>query len=160
MSHWQSGKISAKCSFAILQKALINILSREKKSDWIKFIQDPKFASASADKSIFNSHTDERRGGYSIVIPHNRNGGPSDISYGDIGLRQDPKTGAWAFDADVRYLPQNLQDIGGRVTQEVSRMQARAIAARHGFEVKETQVGGQIKLTFVVPVSEANKIKA
>lgn len=110
MSHWQTGQLQLKCSLNILKKALINVMP-----EWEK-----------------NIHTDE--GGHLKAKFHGQNVEESfnllvDKSGGNIGFKKQ-EDGTWTIGGE--YVPHDLKN---KVTGNVMKMKAIAIARQRGYDV-------------------------
>ena len=139
MSHWQSGKLSLKCSMEVLRRALMNIMP-----EWNENIQVDAAGNLTATDNAFG---EAARTGYSLVIK---------MQQKDIGFKQ-AADGSWTADYDSYVLPRKMAgNLEGSITQEVSAMRAKAIASIKGFQVvTDSKVGGERVIEMLVPQSDA-----
>jgi len=123
MSHWQTGKLDLKCSINILKKALINVMP-----DWEKHIKIDETGGLNVK---FHGKNVEQT--YQVVIS-----GAIGL-HSDIGFFQN-KAGIWECGGD--YSVDKLQ---GKLTGEVMRMRAIAIAQLRGYDViRNEDTGNEI----------------
>lgn len=117
MSHWQTGKLDLKCSLKILKKALVNVMP-----EWEDHIQVDEKGGLSAKfhgKAVSDT--------YQMVIPGSTRNVPS--LYSDIGFNHN-EDGTWEIGGDY-----SIGLLKNKLTGEVARMKALAIAKMRGYEV-------------------------
>jgi len=117
MSHWQTGKLELKCSLNILKKALINIMP-----EWEECIKVDE-----AGKLTANFHGSPVGEKFQVVIGSKTKSIPG--LYSDIGLNRN-KDGTWEIGGDYA-----INTLKGKLTGEVMRMKAIAIAQMRGYEI-------------------------
>ena len=124
MSHWQTGKLDLKCSLNILKKALINIMP-----EWEKHLLIDEMGGLEA--SYHHGPVKEK---YQIVVPGSKGGIPN--LYSDIGVVQE-SDGSWSLGGDY-----SVTSLKTKLTSEVMRMKAIAIAKLRGYEIVRNEDDG------------------
>jgi hypothetical protein len=125
MSHWQTGKLDLKCSLDVLKKAIINIMP-----EWEKTLKIDEKGGLSAN---FHGSPVEQK--YQLVI------GKSKDLYSDIGLFSN-SDGTWEIGGDY-----SIKTLKNKLTGEVMRMRALAIARIRGYEVLRNEDTGDEFIT-------------
>ena len=137
MSHWQTSKVSLKCSLNVLKRALINIMP-----EWEKNIQADE---AGTLKSVDNAYGESARSGYHLVVK---------LSNKDIGFKKQAD-GSWAVDYDSYVLPRQFRGTGGlegALTQEYTAMHVKEIARLQGNQVLADNNTGDVReIRILVP---------
>ena len=129
MSHWQTGKLELNCSLNILRKALINIMP-----EWEKHIKvDEK------GELQVSYHGRSVKKTYQIVVQ----GSNSRIKGlgSDIGLSRN-ESGSWEIGGDY-----SINTLKSKLTGEVMRMRAIAIAQMRGYEIIKNENNGDEIIT-------------
>ena len=129
MSHWQTGKLDLKCSLNILKKALINIMP-----EWEKHIEVDEKGNLEA-----SFHGGPVKQKYQLVIPGSKQ--KINSLYSDIGMVQE-SDGSWSLGGDY-----NIESIKTKLTSEVMRMKAIAIAKLRGYEILRNTDDGEEMVT-------------
>jgi len=129
MSHWQTGKLDLKCSLNILKKALINIMPA-----WEKHIVIDDTGNLTA---AFHGGPVSQK--YQLVIPGSK-GGIANL-YSDIGIVKEAD-GSWSLGGDY-----SIDSLKTKLTSEVMRMKAIAIAKLRGYEIIRNEDDGDEMVT-------------
>ena len=135
MSHWQTGKLDLKCSLNILKKALVNVMP-----EWEKYIAVDENQTLSA--KFHGKAVDQK---YQIVVA----GAPG--LYGELGITK-TKDGTWEIGGDYA-----ISTLKNKLTGEVMRMRAIAIAQMRGYEVLRNEDNGTELITEIRVDSEQAK---
>jgi len=117
MSHWQTGKLDLKCSLNILRKALVNLMP-----EWEEFIQVDEKGGLNA-----SYHGGPVKQTYQLVVSKGSKNVPG--LYSDLGLAKN-KNGTWEIGGDY-----SINTLKQKLTGEVMRMRAIAIAQMRGYEI-------------------------
>jgi hypothetical protein len=138
MSHWQSGKLTLKCSMSVLKKALLNIMP-----EWEAHLrEDPN-----GKLTIKSGYNQPEQHGYHLAIPMNQSTG---VSGADMGFKQN-EDGSWSIKYD--YLPTKLRHPQGQIVQEVAAMKVKLIASKtRGVRVTSDEtIDGERVIELIVP---------
>ena len=117
MSHWQTGKIDLKCSLNVLKKALINVMP-----EWEQNLEIDEKGGLKA--SYHGSSVSQT---YQVVVRGSKGQIPS--LYSDVGMSKNAE-GTWDVGGDY-----NIGSLKKKITSEVMRMRAIAIAQMRGYDI-------------------------
>jgi hypothetical protein len=141
MSHWQTGKLELKCSLNILKKALINIMP-----EWEEHIQFDEHGKLQA-----KFHGNPVKNTFHLVVSGSSRTVPK--LYSDIGLNQN-QDGTWEIGGDY-----SVGTLKQKLTGEVMRMKALAIAQMRGYEVLRNKNGENEIITDIrVDIEKAKEL--
>jgi hypothetical protein len=137
MSHWQNGKIDLKCSLNILKKALINVMPA-----WEAHITTSDIPNLNA--TFHGKAVDQK---YQLVVSKSAN------LYSDIGFVTN-EDGTWEMGGDY-----SINALKNKLTGEVMRMRALAIAQMRGYEVIRNEINDNEIITEIrVDASKAKEL--
>ena len=125
MSHWQTGKLELKCSLNILKKALINVMP-----EWEEHIQVDEQGGLQA-----KFHGSPVKDTFQVVVAGSGRKVPN--LYSDIGLNRN-ENGTWEIGGDY-----SIGALKQKLTGEVMRMKALALAQMRGYEVLRNSNGDE-----------------
>lgn len=117
MSHWQTGKLDLKCSLNILRKAIVNLMP-----EWEEHIKTDEKGGLPA-----RYHGSIVKPDYQLVVYGNGRKCPGLST--DVGLNRN-EDGTWEISGDY-----NINTLKKKLTGEVMRMRAIAIAKQRGYEI-------------------------